>query len=148
MIVPATDNQAVPDPRESRQLSDSSVPSDLEDFRFMDPLRSPDLTSTRKSVELVPQNKQFLQVPVFIEFREAPVAPTIWGHRPQRATCPYCHKTERTITKRKFSSTTVCCCWVLFLIGGVCFLSFCMCCQETHHYCSKCNMLLGHRGVM
>ena len=143
-----TEKRSISEPPEHRHLSESSAPSDIDDLRFMDPIRSPDLTSTRKSVDAGQQDKEFLTVPVFIDMRECPVAPTIWGLAPQHVTCPNCNKSDKTTVKHRPSSATLCCCWIFFLIGGLCLFSLCLCCQETSHYCSHCKKFLGRRSVL
>lgn len=148
MIVPALEKRSISEPPDRRGLSDSSAPSDIEELQFIEIPGSHDQTGTRKSIDFLPLDKHFAQVSIFTNPRDCAHKPTTWTTRSQKATCPYCHKTDNTRICRQSTASTWCCCWVLLLIGGLCMLSLCVCCKDTLHYCSHCNSLLGRRTVV
>ena len=148
MIVPALEKRSLTEPPDRHRLSDSSAPSDIEELQFIEVPGSHDQTGTRKSVDFLPSDTHFIQVPIFTEVRGCGYQPTVWTTDSQKATCPYCHKTDNTRISHKHTEATWCCCWLFLLVGGLCMLSLCVCCKETLHYCSHCNSLLGRRTVV
>lgn len=148
MIVPVLEKRSISEPPERHRLSDSSAPSDIEELQFIEIPGSHDQTGTRKSVDFQPIDRHFAQVSIFMQVHDCEHKPTVWTTRPQKATCPYCRKTDNTRITRKPTEATWCCCWVLFFMSGLCLLSLCACCKETLHYCNHCNRLLGRRTVV
>jgi len=145
-VFPETDKRAVTEPQGVPQLSESSVPSDLEEQRLN--AGSPTSGAEKKGMGGVPLDTHFLEVPIFVEVRTQGISPTSWGTRPQRATCPDCLKTERTKVRRRPSCGTYWWCWFLCVAGGLCVLALCVCCQDAEHRCVHCNKVLGHRTVV
>lgn len=146
VVVPETEKRPATEPQNGQMLSDSSVPSDLEDQRLYE--ESPGHQAGRRALPPVPQDTHFKEVPIFVDMRSHGVTPTSWSFRPQRATCPNCLKTEQTKVKHRPSCGTCCWCWALCLAGGLCLLGLCLCCQDAEHHCVHCNKVLGYRAVL
>lgn len=142
-VIPKVDQRALTEPQGGQHLSDSSVPSDLEDQRLFD-----GSVTEKKSLVEVPLDTHFLEVPIFVDMHNQSISPTSWGTRPQRATCPHCFKTEATQIRHRSRCGTCWWCWILCLAGGLCLFALCVCCQDTEHRCVHCKKVLGHRTVV